>query len=151
MTVPAVRPRRSAVTFARRLLRGQEGSTAVEFAIILPVLLLILLGIVQFGFLFVIHTAMANAAREEARWIALAGGNIAGHDVTASVEQRLGPWTDSFPGAFTVVSSPPAAPPAENVVYVEVSFDLSRIAFGGLISGFAGNSISARVAQHTEE
>ena len=49
------------------LLKSQKGATAVEFAIILPLLLLLIFGIIEFGlFLFNRHV-ITNAAREAAR------------------------------------------------------------------------------------
>jgi Flp pilus assembly protein TadG len=46
---------------------GQSGQSMVEFALILAPLLLILLGIVQFGFIFNAYVTLTNAAREAAR------------------------------------------------------------------------------------
>jgi len=49
------------------LLKSQEGATLVEFAIILPLLLLLIFGIIEFGlFLFNRHV-ITNAVREAAR------------------------------------------------------------------------------------
>ena len=49
------------------LLKSQKGATAVEFAIILPLLLLLIFGIIEFGlFLFNRHV-ITNAVREAAR------------------------------------------------------------------------------------
>ena len=49
------------------LLKSQKGATAVEFAIILPLLLLMIFGIIEFGlFLFNRHV-ITNAVREAAR------------------------------------------------------------------------------------
>lgn len=47
--------------------RGQRGAVAVEFALILPVLLLLVLGIIEFGFGYHAWDATQNAAREGAR------------------------------------------------------------------------------------
>ncbi len=54
----------------RRLLqaaRGTEGSQLLEFALCLPMLLVFLVGIVQFAGAFTLKQKMANAAREGAR------------------------------------------------------------------------------------
>jgi len=56
---------------ARRFARDERGSPAVEFAMIAPVLMLLVLGIVQFGFLFYTYNEMMNGAREGARRLAV--------------------------------------------------------------------------------
>lgn len=48
----------------RRLARGVA---AVEFALVLPVLLALLLGIFDYGYVFFVRLGMTNAAREGAR------------------------------------------------------------------------------------
>jgi len=46
---------------------GEAGQSLVEFALVLTPLLLILLGIVQFGFIFNSYVTLTNATREAAR------------------------------------------------------------------------------------
>lgn len=53
--------------FTRRR-RNHEGQALVEFALILPIALLILMGIIQFGFLFSGQIGVINAVREAARF-----------------------------------------------------------------------------------
>lgn len=48
-------------------LRRQQGQDIVEYALVLPLLILLLFGIVEFGFLFLTYNTVANAAREGAR------------------------------------------------------------------------------------
>jgi len=47
--------------------QGQRGAAAVEFAIVLPLLALILFGIIEFGLLFYNKQVLTNASREGAR------------------------------------------------------------------------------------
>src|SRR5712691_280635 len=47
--------------------RGRRGQSLVEFSLILMPLFLILLGIIQFGFIFNTYVTMTNAARDAAR------------------------------------------------------------------------------------
>jgi Flp pilus assembly pilin Flp len=47
--------------------RGQEGAAAVEFALLLPLLVLLLFGFIQFGLAFNTRIQATNAAREAAR------------------------------------------------------------------------------------
>jgi len=48
-----------------------QGQSLAEFALLLPVLALILFGIIQFGFLYGGQTGLVNAARETARYAAV--------------------------------------------------------------------------------
>jgi Flp pilus assembly protein TadG len=52
----------------KRGLRGERGAIAVEFAIILPVLLLLVFGIVDFGHAWFMKQTLQNACREGARY-----------------------------------------------------------------------------------
>lgn len=75
---PATSPR------ARRRRRGESGGQSlVEFALILTPLFLLLLGIIQFGFIFNAYVTMTNAAREGART-----GTIVIYDRSLSKDQN---------------------------------------------------------------
>ncbi len=49
------------------LQRRPRGSVAVEFALTLPVLLLLLVGVVDYGWYFLIQGAVQNAAKDSVR------------------------------------------------------------------------------------
>jgi len=51
------------------------GSTLIEFALVVPVLLLMLIGIMEFGLLVKNHLTVSNAAREGAR-VAAVGDSV---------------------------------------------------------------------------
>ena len=51
-----------------KVKKGQKGASAVEFALVLPLLLVILFGIVEFGLLFYNQQLITNASREGARF-----------------------------------------------------------------------------------
>jgi Flp pilus assembly protein TadG len=53
---------------AKRGLRGECGAIAVEFAIILPVLLLLVFGIVDFGHAWYMRNVLETSCREGARY-----------------------------------------------------------------------------------
>ena len=75
---------RSRVWFARlrrRMIRAvfdHTGAAAVEFAMVMPLLLALLLGIMQWGYVFFVQINMTNAAREGARELAVGSATIAG-------------------------------------------------------------------------
>jgi Flp pilus assembly protein TadG len=63
---------------------AEEAAQLVEFALVLPMLLLVVLGIAEFGFIFQRYEVVTNAAREGARMAVLPGYTDA--DVIARVQ-----------------------------------------------------------------
>ena len=51
----------------KALLNNQRGTSAVEFAIVLPLLVVFVFGIIEFGLLFYNKAMVTNASREAAR------------------------------------------------------------------------------------
>lgn len=56
--------------FPRRLRHHRRGQSLVEFAIVLPVLMLVIGGLVQFGVLFWAQNTITQVARDTGRWAA---------------------------------------------------------------------------------
>jgi Flp pilus assembly protein TadG len=52
----------------RRFLKGSEGAAAVEFALVLNLLFLLILGMLEFGLAFSYRQVIINASREGARY-----------------------------------------------------------------------------------
>ena len=59
----------------RAILKKKRGQAIVEFALILPVFILILLGIMEFGLVFHQYLVVTAASREGARVAALGGSD----------------------------------------------------------------------------
>jgi Flp pilus assembly protein TadG len=85
--------------------RDDKGAAAVEFALIMPILLILLFGIIQYGFYFYAMQAGSSAVGDAARRVAV--GNC---QTTAQVQtliyNKLGPATtaSSSSGVTTTVS-----------------------------------------------
>ena len=73
-----IRPR----TFTSRLSASDRGSELVEMAIVLPIFLLLIMGIIDFGFLFQRYEIVLNAAREGAR-LAVVDDTLSDADIEA--------------------------------------------------------------------
>jgi hypothetical protein len=69
------RPARPATATPGGTVARQEGQAMVEFAMMLPLLLVLAIGILEFGMLFKDHVGIHYAAREGARAGAAAGRN----------------------------------------------------------------------------
>jgi Flp pilus assembly protein TadG len=52
----------------RRALRRDDGASAVEFALVVPLLIILVFGIIAFGIVLAQQQALSNAAREGARY-----------------------------------------------------------------------------------
>ena len=74
----------------RRKGRGQRGAAAVEFALVLPLFLLLGLGTIDFGYYFFVSEIVTNAAREGARAGSVYPPNAASTDVTTEAENVAG-------------------------------------------------------------
>ncbi|MHB9145145.1 MAG: TadE/TadG family type IV pilus assembly protein [Symbiobacteriia bacterium] len=67
---------------SRRLSRDERGQSLVEFALVVPLLLLLVIGIMEFGRAYSANLALQNAAREGAR-LAITGAT------DANITQRV--------------------------------------------------------------
>jgi len=68
----------------RRRISNDRGAAAVEFALVIPVLLLIVFGIIEFSRLYNEQISLSNAARSAARVMAI--GNDQADAVTAAID-----------------------------------------------------------------
>jgi Flp pilus assembly protein TadG len=87
---------------ARRRLEDRTGNALVEFALVLPLLLFVFAGIVDFGFMFQRHEVLTNAVREGARLAVLPanyGAGVIQQRVTDYVTAGLGSATGLTVGA----------------------------------------------------
>ena len=56
------------MAIVRKFLNREDGQSLVEFALILPIILILLLGIVEFGLILYNQHVITNASREGARY-----------------------------------------------------------------------------------
>jgi TadE-like protein len=78
--------------------RSEDGAQLIEFALVLPLLLFVVLGVVEFGFIFQRYEVVTNAAREGARLAVLPGY------ATADVQARVASYT--YTGRVPTTTSP---------------------------------------------
>src|ERR1700712_5700458 len=75
----------------RRRLRNERGASAVEFAFIVPLLILLMLGIAEFGHAFQVQGTLSAAAREGVRAMALQNDPAAARAVVRDAASSLNP------------------------------------------------------------
>ncbi|MEW6726174.1 TadE/TadG family type IV pilus assembly protein [Desulforudis sp. 1088] len=117
----------------RSLWRGEKGQSLVEFALILPLLLLLLFGTIEFGRVFSASLVITNAAREGARLGAVGKTDA---QITQSVKDMCSPPLDG--GALDIEVRPAEgvrAPGGE--VTVTVGYGVSLVT--PVLSGIAPN------------
>jgi Flp pilus assembly protein TadG len=116
--------------------RSERGAEIVEFAFVLPLLLLIGLGICDFGMLFQRYEIVTNAAREGARAAAV---GLSQQQIETVVESYL--EAGGLTGQPTIeVSSPDiGANPPLNVVRVTVAYPNGSFIVGPIAKIFGSS------------
>lgn len=117
---------------------ADRGATAVEFALLLPLLLLIVLGIVDFGRMLNAQVTLTQAAREGARLVALGQPNVASRTQAAA--------TGLSPVGVSITSSCPvgAGPASSGKVLTTYSFTFTP-GLGNIVGLFGGTGMNGQV------
>jgi len=118
----------------RRALLSQtrdRGAAAIEFALLFPLLMLIVFGIIDFGRALNAQITLTQAAREGARLDALGEPNV--------VSQTQAAATGLSPVSVSVTACPPGAAPTVNAV-VDVTYTFEFVTPIGVIAGLVGGS-----------
>jgi Flp pilus assembly protein TadG len=120
----------------RRKAKEEGGQSLVEFALVLPIFLLVLFAIVDFGMGFHAWITVTNSAREGARL-----GSV--RAPATDIEQRVRDTADSLDQAnLSVAVTNAEGDPGESVV-VDVSYVYPLITpMGDIMSMISGGSIS---------
>jgi Flp pilus assembly protein TadG len=114
-----------------------RGAAAVEFALLLPVLLLIVFGIIDFGRALNAQVTLTQAAREGARLEALNQPNVVSRTQAAA--------TGLSPVSVGVTSCPPGAGPESNAV-VKATYSFHFVTpVGAVAAMFGGSGIGAPI------
>jgi len=116
--------------------RGRSGAAAVEFAIVLPIFLMILFGIIQFGSVLFLHNNMVNAAREAARRMSVAELDAAAAETYA--ENYLAGWGLTF----DVDATEPAAGVPNGDVSVQITVPAADAALINFPIPWPGNLVA---------
>ncbi|MEV5051784.1 TadE/TadG family type IV pilus assembly protein [Arthrobacter sp. LAR12-1-1.1] len=124
---------------------SERGAVAVEFAILAPVLIMLLLGIMEFGRAYSAQITLSNAAREGVRVMAINNSATAAATATAKAAAKnaattLNPVLQDDKIVFTYQATPAATPIptacAANV-QVKVTIDYTLKTMTGIAGPFA--------------
>lgn len=94
--------------------RRDRGASTIEAAFVLPVILLIALGVAEFGFAFVDWLSVSNAARTGARIASAAGTDVSADSVVLdAVGEALGDMDSSSLKALWIYKADASGEPAD--------------------------------------
>lgn len=137
--------------------RRQRGQSLVEFALVFPIFIVLVMGIIDFGMALKSWIDITNAAREAARWGAIycntGYGNPVKYPTDADVAQKardkaaaMGVNLSRFTATVdtTAGSSCSDRPNSTEPLVVRVSYDYELITpLGGFLDAFFGGVISS--------
>jgi len=121
--------------------RARRGASVLEFVLVIPILLMLGFGIVDYGYFFYVKNTVQGAAQSGAR--AAISGTALQSDVTTTVSNIL--TAAGLQGSgYTVTTSPVDITTAASgtTVTVTVKINWSSLGFHTLSSGYGGISNS---------
>jgi Flp pilus assembly protein TadG len=101
----------------RLTLAHRRGSVALEYAIVAPLMFAMVLGIIEYGFVFYGYSAVQTAANQTARDIAVNTSGITSAESTLNA--KLPTWIG--PSEVTVVQTTPTDLAKSNIVITAVT------------------------------
>ena len=122
-------------------LRDRRGSTMVEAALVVPLLILIFASIGQFGFLFAANSNMVDVVRETARKMAV--GDITSAEASDFANARL-----LYPLTYTVTATGNSGGGTD--VTVTISAPMSEVAFLDILGVFGGGDLSNTLTMYCD-
>lgn len=114
-----------------------RGAAAVEMAVVMPLLLLLVCGIIDLGRMFNVQITLSAAAREGARWAALGQAGVPARVVTAA--------PGVVPAPSTSVAACPASPAVGANATVVATSTYALITPLSALSGLFGSTFPGAV------
>ncbi|MHB2211525.1 TadE/TadG family type IV pilus assembly protein [Methylobacterium sp. CM6257] len=131
----------------RKFNEDTSGSSAVEFALLLPILVTIIFGIIEFGLIIYTLNTAQSAARDATRQ--LATNRITASQASGVVLQQLPRWVTA--GTSVSVSQTAPSNPSNNLFTTDVSFAAKAATPTSLLSWAYGSTIlHAKVSMQQE-
>ncbi|MBK8268710.1 MAG: pilus assembly protein [Planctomycetes bacterium] len=126
-----------------RFLR--KGVAAVETAVVAPLLVVSMLGMMEVGYAFLVRQTVTMASREGARAAALPGGTM--DDVDTAVDAAM-----SAAGlvGYETDSNVSGLLPSDPEVWVSVTIPLNRVSFTGSLLGGGSFDIGSTTTMRRE-
>lgn len=123
-------------------VRRTHGVAAVEFALVLPFLMLLLAGIMDFGRAYSLRVTLTNAAREGARYAA--GNPTDTSGIASRVNDEVAGSNIKSISSNKVTVSTPDGTDSGDPVYVTISYTWKP--FMGTVLGIGDQTLRARAS-----
>ena len=111
---------------------GQRGAVAVETVLVLPILLLLVFGIIEFGFVFNAQMSLTQAVREGVRVGAIGDDDVATKEglMETRLDEAYNALGGGTPNPTTVQACDPAVTEGTAVLTAELPFETPITRFG---------------------
>ena len=126
--------------------KEEDGQSTLEFAIVLPILLLIVCGIIEFGLFLNMHLNISNCTREGVRYAAIHSDQT---DIEAQIKNRLKEFSLSDDSQVTVVYSKTARRTGDVTVTVSTKYN-SITPLGKLLLWGDADTVSSTLTMKVE-
>ncbi len=133
------RPMRATRGIVRSCWRSERGVAAIEFALAMPFVLLVLSGIIQFGFVLFLQSHVADVARDTARRAAV--GELTQAEAVQFAQDTLLNWGVTY--TVDVTFSDPD-------IDVLISLPMSQAAIVDVLGLFQSGTLTAAVTLREE-
>ncbi len=125
----------SATRALGRFLSHQRGVAAVEFAFVVPVLIILLTGIVQMGLMFFVHHNMLSVSQETVRLVAV--GELTTSEGETYADDHLTSWDITYDISVQQQGSD---------IIVNITAPLSEVALIDYLGLFQSGNMTARTS-----
>lgn len=126
----------------KRLIRGSKGQALVEMALVLPIFILLLLGIMEFGRLFSGYMELQNLARDAVRHATVNVAMKTVTDVKPWIESRL--ITLNKEKLTITFSRPDVTVNSKKEEHVSITLEYKMDILTPIISSILGNPYTLR-------
>ncbi|MEC4687821.1 MAG: TadE family protein [Nitrospirota bacterium] len=133
------RPMRATLGIVRSCCRSERGVAAVEFALAIPFVLLVLSGIIQFGFVLFLQSHVADVARDTARRAAV--GELTQAEAEQFAQDKLLNWGVTYDVVVALNGTD---------VDVQISLPMSQAALIDVFGLFQSGTLTAAVTAREE-
>ena len=101
---------------------SERGAAAVEFALLVPILIMLVFGIMEFGRVYNTQATLTNAARESVRVMAISNNQTSARDAAMNAASSLNPTLVDTNFTFSAATCTPDAQ-----MTVTISYSLSSL------------------------